>query len=99
MMRNYEAHLDEMPVPDVKPTWDYPLVAEDGHVWLSRIPAEGSEEIVWDVFEGSGKMVGAVATPGHLIVHQVTGGYVVGVLKDEFDRQSVVVLEVTLPKG
>jgi len=94
MLKIYDTHLDEMPVPILKPTWDYPLVADNGDVWLSRIPAEGADQVLWDVFDSAGEMVGVVATPANLVVYQISGDHLVGVSKDEFDRESVVVLRV-----
>ncbi len=93
----YRLHLREMPLPEFKPVWDYPLVDEDGRAWLSRVTSPEPDATTWDVFDPSGALLGAVSVPSNITLHQVTSTYVVGTMRDELDRAKAVVIAETLP--
>jgi hypothetical protein len=94
----YETYLPDMPLPELKPVWDCPIVEGNGGVWLQRMPSDETDEITWDVFDASGALLGAIAVPRNITLYQVTSQFAVGVLRDDFDRQSVVVFEWTFSR-
>jgi hypothetical protein len=96
-LRRYDRFLLDMPLPDRIPTWEYPLVDDEGGVWLLRVPTDDSSETTWDVFDPGGRLLGAISVPAVVQLHQITAGYAVGVHRDELGREQAVVFEVRLP--
>jgi hypothetical protein len=91
-IRFYELHISDMPVPQQKPAWEYPLVdATTGRTWLARYTPVGADSTVFDVFDDTGALLGTVAVPSNMLVYQVVGDLVVGTVRDEVDRVFVVV--------
>ena len=77
------------------PLFGIPFADADGNVWLPSYrmtyPEEGSP---YTVISPDGEWLGQVVTPPRFRILDVTGGLVLGVLRDEMDVESVAVYEV-----
>ena len=77
------------------PLFGTPFADADGNVWLpSYRPAYPEEGSPYTVIAPDGEWMGQVETPPRFRILDVTGGLVLGVLRDEMDVQNVVVYEV-----
>ncbi|MXV95316.1 MAG: hypothetical protein F4Z92_05475 [Gemmatimonadetes bacterium] len=77
------------------PLFGTPFADADGNVWLpSYRPAYPEEGSPYTVISPDGEWLGQVETPPRFRILDVTGGLVLGVLRDEMDVQSVVVYQV-----
>jgi hypothetical protein len=64
-------------------------------LWLpSHRPAYSQEGSPYTVISPDGEWLGQVETPARFRILDVTGGLVLGVLRDEMDVENVVVYEV-----
>ncbi|MYE18057.1 MAG: hypothetical protein F4Y07_16430 [Gemmatimonadetes bacterium] len=89
-MARYRAMIGQ-PVP----LFGTPFADADGNVWLpSYRPAYPEEGSPYTVISPDGEWLGQVETPPRFRILDVTGGLVLGVLRDEMDVQSVVVYQV-----
>ena len=74
------------------PLYGSPFADADGNVWLPSYrlayPEEGSP---YTVISPDGEWLGQVETPPRFRILDVTGGLVLGVLRDEMDVENVVV--------
>jgi len=90
-MARYRAMIGQ-PIP----LFGTPFADADGNVWLpSYRPAYPEEGSPYTVISPDGEWLGQVETPPRFRILDVTGGLVLGVLRDEMDVQNVVVYEVT----
>ena len=100
-----EARLDEIIQEDMAryramigqpiPLFGTPFADADGNVWLpSYRPAYPEEGSPYTVISPDGEWLGQVETPPGFRILDVTGGLVLGVLRDEIDVENVVVYEV-----
>ena len=89
-MARYRAMIGQ-PVPH----FGTPFADADGNVWLpSYRPAYPEEGSPYTVISPEGEWLGQVETPPRFRILDVTGGLVLGVLRDEMDVENVVVYEV-----
>ena len=89
-MARYRAMIGQ-PIP----LFGTPFADADGNVWLpSYRPAYPAEGSPYTVISPDGEWLGQVETPRRFRILDVTGGLVLGVLRDEVDVQNVVVHEV-----
>lgn len=89
-MARYRAMIGQ-PIP----LFGTPFADADGNVWLpSYRPAYPEEGSPYTVIAPDGEWLGQVETPPRFRILDVTGGLVLGVLRDEMDVQNVVVYEV-----
>lgn len=89
-MARYRAMIGQ-PIP----LFGTPFADADGNVWLpSYRPAYPEEGSPYTVISPDGEWLGQVGTPPRFRILDVTGGLVLGVLRDEMDVQNVVVYEV-----
>ena len=97
-----EARLEEIVQNDMSryrdmigqpvPLFGSPFADADGNVWLpSYRPAYPEEGSPYTVISPDGEWLGRVETPRRLRILDVTGGKVLGVLRDEMDVENVVV--------
>ena len=74
------------------PLYGSPFADADGNVWLASYrlayPEEGSP---YTVISSDGEWLGQVEAPPRFRILDVTGGLVLGVLRDEMDVENVVV--------
>ena len=100
-----EARLEEIIQEDMSryrdmigqpvPLFGSPFADADGNLWLpSYRPAYPEEGSPYTVISPDGEWLGQVETPPRLRILDVTGGLVLGVLRDEMDVENVVVYEV-----
>ena len=100
-----EARLDEIVQADMSryramigqpvPLFGSPFADADGNVWLpSYRPAYPEEGSPYTVISPVGEWLGQVGTPPRFRILDVTGGLVLGVLRDEMDVENVVVYEL-----
>ena len=74
------------------PLFGSPFADADGNVWLpSYRPAYPEEGSPYTVISPTGEWLGQVETPPRFRILDVTGGLVLGVLRDEMDVENVVV--------
>ena len=89
-MSRYRAMIGQ-PVP----LFGAPFADADGNVWLpSYRPAYPEEGSPYTVISPDGEWLGQVETPPRFRILDVTGGLVLGVLRDDMDVENVVVYEV-----
>ncbi|MDE2806030.1 MAG: hypothetical protein OXN18_12885 [Gemmatimonadota bacterium] len=89
-MARYRAMIGQ-PIP----LFGTPFADADGNVWLpSYRPAYPEEGSPYTVISPDGEWLGQVEAPPRFRILDVTGGLVLGVLRDEMDVQNVVVYEV-----
>ena len=100
-----EARLDEIVQEDMAryramigqplPLFGAPFADADGNVWLpSYRPAYPEEGSPYTVISSDGEWLGQVETPPRFRILDVTGGFVLGVLRDDMDVENVVVYEL-----
>ena len=82
------------------PLYGSPFADADGNVWLPSYrlayPQEGSP---YTVISPDGEWLGQIETPPRFRILDVTGGLVLGVLRDEMDVENVVVYGLVLVGG
>ena len=89
-MSRYRAMIGQ-PVP----FFGSPFADADGNVWLPPYrPAYPEEGSPYTVISPDGEWLGQVEAPPRFRILDVTGGLVLGVLRDEMDVESVVVYEL-----
>ncbi len=77
------------------PLFGSPFADAAGNLWLpSYRPAYPEEGSPYTVISPDGEWLGQVETPPRFRILDVTGGLVLGVLRDEMDVENVVVYEV-----
>ena len=77
------------------PLFGSPFADAAGNVWLpSYRPAYPEEGSPYTVISSDGEWLGQVETPPRFRILDVTGGLVLGVLRDEMDVENVVVYEL-----
>ena len=100
-----EARLEEIIKEDMSryrdmigqpvPLFGSPFADAAGNLWLpSYRPAYPEEGSPYTVISPDGEWLGQVETPPRFRILDVTGGLVLGVLRDEMDVENVVVYEV-----
>ena len=100
-----EARLEEIIEEDMSryramigqplPLFGSPFADADGNVWLpSYRPAYPEEGSPYTVISPDGEWLGQVETPPTFRILDVTGGFVLGVLRDEMEVENVVVYEM-----
>ncbi|WP_420442088.1 hypothetical protein [Candidatus Palauibacter sp.] len=100
-----EARLEEIVQEDMAryramigqpiPLFGSPFADADGNVWLpSYRPAYPEEGSPYTVISPDGEWLGQVETPSRFRILDVTGGLVLGVLRDDMDLENVAVYEL-----
>lgn len=99
LLRIYEEHLSDMPIPEARRHWGDLLFTDQGEVWLwrARDAAEATaagdpaDDQVWDVFDAEGAFVGLVRLPANIWLVQVVGQTVLTIVRDDLDRATVAI--------
>ncbi len=100
-----EARLEEIVQKDMAryramigqpiPLFGSPFADADGNVWLPAYrPAYPKEGSPYTVISPDGEWLGQVETPSRFRILDVTGGLVLGVLRDDMDLENVAVYEL-----
>lgn len=97
LMRTYEEHLDDMPIPEAQRHWDALVVSDNGRAWLLRAadPAGALAEVppdrIWDVFDAEGTFAGHMRLPANVGLAQVSGPSALTIASDELGRATVAI--------
>lgn len=102
LLRIYEEHLSDMPIPETRRHWDGMLFRDQGEVWLRRVgdavaataagdPADGQ---VWDVFDAGGAFIGHMRLPANVWLEQVRGQTAQTIVQDEMGRETVAIHDI-----
>jgi hypothetical protein len=84
-----EARWEKMPKAKELPAFGALAVDADGNLWVSEGRALPADPIVADVFDPSGKLLGAVAMPPGFAPSEIGRDYVLGVWKDDVGLEHV----------
>ena len=76
--------------PDHLPSFDGLILDPSGGLWIRAYPAPGESAARWSVLDGRGAVVATALMPAALTVFQIGTDHVLGVERDEFDVESVV---------
>ena len=86
---------------DVPPVESFPAYSRLrgdalGHLWVAefKLPDAEYEGAVWTVFDGEGRALGFVETPGGLSIFEIGEDYILGGTTDELDVEYVQVWEL-----
>jgi hypothetical protein len=92
-IEEWSAWRDQLPLPDVQPTWDAALVADDGELWLQQFAPRSrwSTLRTWDRFAADGTWRGVVEVPARFVLMSVRDDHVAGVWLDGDDVEHVQV--------
>lgn len=89
--RREEARRDAMTMAfhRIAPAFAGAWVGEDGRVWIRdyAVPQDAGE--MWSVFTPNGSLDARVRLPARLRVLRFSATHVLGVLKDDFDRETI----------
>lgn len=101
MLRIYEEHLSDMPIPEAQRHWISLVFSDQGDAWLLRAgellaapggdPADGQ---VWDVFDAEGVFTGHMSLPASVELAEVTGNTALTIVHDEMGRATVAIHDV-----
>jgi hypothetical protein len=70
------------------------VVNAGGGFWVLSYQAPTDKAAVWSVFDRSGRLHGSITLPDNFALHEVGADYVLGVSKDSFDVEQVVMYKV-----
>ena len=92
--------MDQPPIPERMPTYSGVLFDDRGNLWVRQYLHEELFQATpqvqhWWVFGPTGRWMGAVESPPGLKVLGVHEGFLVGVLRDERDVESVQLYRLT----
>lgn len=97
LLRTYEEHLDDMPIPEAQRHWDALVVSDNGRAWLLRAAdpegalAEVPPDHIWDVFDAEGAFAGHMRLPANVGLVQVSGTSALTIASDELGRPTVAI--------
>ena len=98
LLRIYEDHLSDMPIPEARRNWDGLVSTDEGDVWLLRagdaveaVAGAPAADQAWDVFDAEGVFTGPVRLPANVLPVQVMGQFVLTLIFDEMDRAAVAI--------
>lgn len=80
----------EISVPEVLPALFALVVDTEGYLWVERYRRPGEVQHVWDVFEPSGRWIGALELPRGLKVFEIGRDYVLGLWRDDMEVEQVL---------
>jgi len=101
LVRFYETHLPDMPIPESQRAWDAMVVPDQGGAWLRRagdanktVAGVSPVDRVWDVFDAEGVFVGHVQLSAKVRLVQVSGQFALMIVFDAMDRSTVAIHRV-----
>lgn len=89
--RSLETTLAEMSYPEVMPAHGPLRVDDDGNLWVQEYSPWRDEPSRWSVYSEEGRVLGRVTLPARFTVHQLGSDFVLGVRRDEYDIEQVVI--------
>ena len=95
------AHDRPVPVADHLPAFGTVMSDALGHLWVEEYAAPGEEMSgsLWTVFDPKGHVLGYVATPPGLQIHEIGGDYILGRVQDDFGVESIQVWPLERSSG
>ena len=94
-----QAQLDSLPFPETMPAYSDILVDTEGNLWVADHKPFGGEQPVWNVFDPSHRLLGAVETPVRLTIFDIGPDYVMGRWQEADGTESVRVYGLEKPGG
>jgi hypothetical protein len=92
-LRQAGYEVDDSRIPGHYPFFEALAVATSGHVWVLRTGPDGQRQ--YDIFDERGRYGGTLPAPFvSFPAPHITGEYVVGVMQDSLDVQSVGVFRI-----
>ena len=89
--RTLEKTLADMPYPERMPAHGPMRTDGDGNLWVQEYSAWRDEPTRWTVYSPAGRVLGRATLPARFTAHQIGSDFVLGVRRDEFDIEQVVV--------
>lgn len=89
--------FEDVEGPPTMPAFSEIKVDADGNLWVRDYQLPGDVPPDWTVFRADGLMLGTVAMPDRLVVHQIGRDYVLGRWRDEEDVEYVRLYELRKP--
>jgi hypothetical protein len=80
---------DNFPRHERMPAYDDFTVDPDGNLWVMRARVLRSDPATADIFDSSGRLLGAVALPANFTPFEIGSDYLLGIWRDEMDLQHV----------
>jgi hypothetical protein len=80
-----ERSFERFPAPEWRPAFSDLRVDALGHLWVAEWEPFGVPVTGWHVFDTDGELLGRVAVPPGLEVHEVGADYILGVQENELD--------------
>ena len=93
-----EAQLDSLPFPETMPAYSNILVDTEGNLWVADYRPFGGEQPVWNVFDPSFKLLGAVETPPRLLIFDIGPDYVLGRWQEPSGTESIRMYALVKPQ-
>jgi len=81
--RRAESLMQEMPFPEILPTYQGLLVDALDYLWVEQFRAPWEEQPVWWVFDPTGKWLGELRLPMGFRILEVGSDYILGHRRDE----------------
>ncbi|MYG80718.1 MAG: hypothetical protein F4187_02610 [Gemmatimonadetes bacterium] len=102
LLRIYEEHLSDMPIPEARRHWGDLLFTDQGEVWLWRAvdaaeataAGDPADDQVWDVFDAEGAFIGLVRLPADVWLVQLVGQTALTIVRDDLDRATVAIHDI-----
>ncbi len=91
------ATFEGVPIPDALPAFGALKVDEGGNLWVQSFPYPGSPPKRWEVFDPSGKLLGAVTLPPRFVPTQIGDDFVLGVARTDDDVEVVRMYRLRKP--
>ncbi len=85
----------EMPVPDHFPGVGGLVVDRQGYLWVQDYPRPGVQRVRWTVLSTQGQVLAGTDLPRDLRVSEIGEDYILGIQRDEFGVENVVLFGLT----
>jgi hypothetical protein len=80
-----ERMFEAYEVPETRPAFSELIFDALDHLWVAEWEPDGTPVTGWHVFSSDGELLGRVAVPPGLEVHEIREDYVLGVVTNELD--------------
>jgi hypothetical protein len=83
--RAARAMFDDVVLPETEPAFSALMVDALEHLWVAEYELEADSVSGWHVFSPDGELLGRVAIPSRLAIHEIGADYVLGAQRDALD--------------
>ena len=97
--RQFEALMNEMPIPDHMPAYGSMRVDALGHLWVQEYAGPRLRDPGWTIFDRDGHVLGTLRTPDRMQILEIGGDYILGRKSDALDVESIQLWELERPTG